>query len=61
MYNSLIVTGIIIALSLIAYIALYCRHDGAKIGMMKPVKVLGYSMFVIIPYSLLALVLYCFI
>lgn len=61
MHNSLLAVGVIIVLALIAYIALYCKHDGAKIGMMKPAKVLGYSLFVIVPYAFLVCVIYLFI
>ena len=52
MHNSLLAVGVI---------ALYCKHDGAKIGMMKPAKVLGYSLFVIVPYAFLVCVIYLFI
>lgn len=50
--NGIIAVGIILVLAIIAYIALYYKHDGAKIGLMKPAKVFGYIMLLIVPYIL---------
>lgn len=39
-------------MSYFAYLALYCRHDGKKKGMARPIMVLKYGSLVVVPILL---------
>lgn len=61
MKNTLIVLILLVVMTFLAYLSLYCRFDGKSKGMAHPARVFGYGSFFALPIIFVAgLVAYFF-